>query len=799
VRDLFGNIAVRIKQRAIRFGNADSVERELDRLRIQIAAVTLAWPKPVRIVVSDQQAQQRRKFAIGAVAKAAELGYQETRGLQRMSTFRLDHICTILSHAGYITPTEFSTWTSVSARTSQIFVRAAICLQPAPSKQVQFISLGIHPLDSSSTLSQVLYREVNTLFAESAFGTVEVDDIPEEERLRRLKDRRFKHDGHTNRQLKGKGKATDRWPMFYIRIDPQDEDLAVGVLRSDEDDRQAATFLEKTVQLIRSMTHQFLQERHFRPRARRHRSGLSPYEKQLPANGPCSEALMVSRSLAQSTESSHQVAGDRLQERNLSPADVFPSEGQRKPQKIPAAVLFSSWSRIKSGKLGTFEDLVSGLPRSKPPQRLQRNHSAPVFYKEDTASCANNPLCEAPLTERRLAEDVRLLLRSLNEDSDNQNGDDDGPFEQNAQVALRPRVIEDHERTGTLDQDNSEDGIIVWKNPVSGRSNRINSRTGLSLPELPIRATDDPQTSTSDLSARLPRDIRGSLRSRGVGRCQSNLRMEIQSEPIDWLGKLLTGWENPVFRLKERPIPSVVVEQDEMTHVKAHKRCHGKDGHCTTSEAAGRDGRLSKAALAGANILGQVDKKFILAIMKMSGSGGASKVCLDFDATALVLIDQHAADERCRVEELYAEIGTSNAATTALPKPIIFEITARESELFRQQRIYFESWGIRYKLSANENAAKKNIQGVRPVSARLHSEEVQVDRSHRRPATAIASTTSDKLPGGEASDCSGLQVVVRTLPEGVAERCRLDPKMLRGVGTNRGFLPCFSTPRYGGR
>lgn len=794
VRDLFGNIAVRVKQRAIHFESVDHVAREFDRLKLQIAAVALAWPKPVRIIVSGQQPRERRKFAIGTQTKATDSDNHEAITLQKVPDFRLDHICTVLSHAGYITHTDFESWTSVSARTSQIFVRAAICLQPAPSKQLQFISLGIHPLDKASTLSQTLYREVNTLFAESAFGTVEEDlDLHEEEHLRRLKDRRYKKDGHTDRQLKGRGKGADRWPMFYVRIDSRDNDVPAGVLRSDEDDRQAAKYLEKTVQLISTMIQQFLQERHFRPRAKRYPSRLHINDKRGCANGTSSEPLKEIRNLAQSAEGRHQMPGFELKQMNPVVVNLASIGGQRHAQKFASAPPFSSWSRIKSGKPHGAEDLLSGLPRSRPTHVLQRNYSGPVTYNEDIGPCARNRMLQGCVTKEHSNEDVQLLLRALSEDSDKENGNHESTSEQKAQIACQSRDQDHDGDITTLKQHDSEDGVIVWRNPVSSEEIQINSRTGSSLPAFwpPSR----PQSSISGQRARLERDIRGPLRNPNIGPRKSDLCMETQHKPKSWLGSLLTDWQSPVFSLKERPIPSVVPEHDETAHAEAHKYCHSKYDQNVEPETIGRKGRLSKAALENANILGQVDKKFILASMKRLGSQERSKTFSNSDNTALVLIDQHAADERCRVEELYAEISRNNPGKMALLKPVIFEVTAQESEIFRRERTYFEAWEIRYEVRAEENAGKKNVHGGRPVSAPLHSVDVQVDKLYGRPATATASFPSAAFPDHKAAMPLGFQVVVHALPELIGERCRLDPQLLIDFLRKEVWARTQSSPR----
>ena len=64
-------------------------------------------------------------------------------------------------------------------------------------------------------------------------------------------------------------------------------------------------------------------------------------------------------------------------------------------------------------------------------------------------------------------------------------------------------------------------------------------------------------------------------------------------------------------------------------------------------------GRLSKAGLCRAQILAQLDKKFLLAKMPKY-TDGCSEASVETEI--LVLIDQHAADERVQVEELFADL-----------------------------------------------------------------------------------------------------------------------------------------------
>ena len=112
----------------------------------------------------------------------------------------------------------------------------------------------------------------------------------------------------------------------------------------------------------------------------------------------------------------------------------------------------------------------------------------------------------------------------------------------------------------------------------------------------------------------------------------------------------------------------------------------------------------------------------------------------------LALIDQHAADERCQVENLYNELCRSSAVR--LPTALYFDITSGEADLFRSRYNHFESWGFRY--------------------------HVLDSTDERWPSGSSAPTA----PGKKIASGSGHELIVGGLPEVIAERCRLDPQIL---------------------
>lgn len=93
--------------------------------------------------------------------------------------------------------------------------------------------------------------------------------------------------------------------------------------------------------------------------------------------------------------------------------------------------------------------------------------------------------------------------------------------------------------------------------------------------------------------------------------------------------------------------------------------------------------RLDKGHLRAARVLGQVDRKFIACVVDPDSSENS----LDEDTTlgsSLLLVDQHAADERVRVERFQRDLCTgflkSETEQRKLQPPVAVLLTAREVE-----------------------------------------------------------------------------------------------------------------------
>ena len=255
VYNLFGNMPVRVKQRATSPSSGHKVDvKHFETLKRQLVALLLAFHNPVWLVLSsaksDLTAQIGSKLTSGEVASVSRIGSQPSLGLQ------IPLVCKILSQAGYIDPESWTTWVKTSARTANVKILGAFSLQPAPSKMVQFISLGNKHVNQESCNS-IFYEEVNRLFASSTFGVRE--EYSEIDGWGKSKDRRLKQGSFTAKQLKSGGKSVDRWPMFFIRIDIHSPHRTTSLEKEDH--------VNRILMVLAAMTNGFLESHLFGPHA----------------------------------------------------------------------------------------------------------------------------------------------------------------------------------------------------------------------------------------------------------------------------------------------------------------------------------------------------------------------------------------------------------------------------------------------------------------------------------------------------------------------------------------------------
>lgn len=632
---------VRVKQRAIGSEKGED-EKQLQALKRQIVGLLLAWHTPVS--VSLKSADSNRKLQI---RDNKDLNTKIEASESSSRAFDLSLVRRTFSQAGFIEPSDWDDWIKTSARTPFITMKGAISLQPAPSKQVQFISLGIHPV-STDVANNVLYDEVNRLFASSSFGNQEISDTRQAAKVNKSKDRRFKQDGFTNKQLKGGGKGVDRWPMFCIRIELHEH--AKQEIESNTERLREGT-LSGVLKVLGAMTTSFLKENHFRPRARLERREQNAPRKPE-ARRSSSPRLQQLGGQLQSSKSS----SDRYQDSN-----------------------FGAWSRVKVGAAVI-------RPAACPYSSSLQGQSALI-------NCDGKGVAE-PCSEPTITPEPQKSAHT---------GCSDPPTGQDCEQTLE------------------------WKNPISGATILINARTGLVVnPQFPKRPATAPSESGLSTPPSLVRAYTTAAPNHARRLTRSISSPFVIPKAGSWSSDLLAKWENPVFDTTEEDIPQVSLDGP---NIEISDILHGRRHCCSdldiqkafTQSSSAFSARLSKSALKDAKIISQVDKKFILI-----GMSDRSQTNVPKGGKLLVLVDQHAADERVRVEGLLRDL---SSIPTSLAKHIIFETQAREQEILARQAAYFADWGILYDVVVPPGTHK-------------------------------------------------CRVSVRALPTAIAERCRIEPKVL---------------------
>ncbi|KAL7624554.1 DNA mismatch repair protein [Parahypoxylon ruwenzoriense] len=700
VRDLFGSMPVRVKQRAIDAERGVNA-KDWERLKRVLVALLLAWPGRVSLSVRDSV--DRRSLAIRIPEESSIL--QDKKDDVLSFTTRVSRT---LFQAQLSDDSSRDAWVPLKAAVGQISIVGAVSLVPIASRQVQFISIGVRPV-SNDFGSNVLYEEINRLFANSSFGVREEGgDLDDDEKIRRAKDRRFRTDGFTTQELRGR-KGADRWPMFYIRINHAGLNSRLAGYDMEEDFDEQHESLRGIIDLLTAAIHEFLKAHHFRPRhSGPSRSAslthLSTGDGRKKSSSGSSTPKAGSGTERACTPRSHLSSGDLASTRlNLAPDAI-----RLRPESP-----FDSWMRVKSG-----QPQYAHLHEKLLDQDVVIGSRDDQIQPIRTSSCSSRSdnLLETPL----VAPDGTLLRAPFADVETDTCG--------NSQELIPEEKNPDREPPQL--QKNDE---VLWTNPTTKETFVVSARTGLVI--RPVRRAD----ATEVLGDNHHLYSRKKLRT--------NTKPVSRDERSEWLGDLLSSWHNPVFQPQEPPIPVAFDEEkafDLMTGASgnAYHQCNSKILNALQPFRS-VESRLSKDNLRNAQVIAQVDRKFILAKVSLllPPANGTTK---GEDASSLIIIDQHAADERCRVESLIKDyfvvakdtqdMPTVFAQAELLEKPIIFDISARDCRQFERSTGYFRHWGIVFQV--------------------------------------------DSAPKSETISKRGAQLKISKLPPSIIERCRLEPRLL---------------------
>ena len=752
---------VRIKQRVVKEENRRTKDKEWEALHKDLVGLLLAWNVAVSVVLRGTGTSQ--KLQIRTLEHEKEASRVDPNIYATTQSFDEGRILGIMKQGLSMNLPDLDSWIKTSARTPLMTIRAVFSLQPAPSKQAQFISLGVRHINTEAK-GNMIYDEVNQIFESSGFGVLDEHPKTGDDTSYRLpKDKRFHRNTFTNRHMRKNAKGIDKWPMFYIRVDLH-EDLSCA--KHDPTCPETHKALLSIINVLEAMITGFLVENHFHPSNKRCKNkgavtgrSLNPNLQSSSAPSTRGTGLIGDHAAFptlpdQFTGASHASVSKPAYER----APLASESGVYGNVKMPnfarglssqSSGYLTRWSRIKSGRehdilskatLGESFVQASSLTYKYTNETDIHQLAARSGVTDKIDECVYFAKDMGSGSEARShANEIRLPCQSLAASTD---------------PAHEPRAVESNSvldlKYGT--HINALDDTLNWTNPVSGNTFLINARTGLLVDrhsELPLslqrRTNNNNNTHIVHSAAQL-----GGLR---LNRSASDPTVPSRGEI--WSSKVLGNWENPVYGRTEEDITQISLQSSEGEFNnniwgRNHRSSAGGLHRAFVELSSTSITQLSKAALRSAAVISQVDRKFLLIT---TDTAALSKTTLqDPSSRLVVLIDQHAADERIRVENLLVELckrpsteianlrsnldHRSAIATTELLLPISFKIQLSERELFKRHAAHFAQWGILYDMK-NANA------GVSIVGSR--------------------------------DTCT---ITVKTLPPCIAERCRVDTKQL---------------------
>ncbi|KAK6497764.1 DNA mismatch repair protein [Arthrobotrys musiformis] len=202
-----------------------------------------------------------------------------------------------------------------------------------------------------------------------------------------------------------------------------------------------------------------------------------------------------------------------------------------------------------------------------------------------------------------------------------------------------------------------EPGTFQFRDPRTNEYSLFDSRTGNEI------RTSKPSAIPKRLSM-LPEQCKG---------CKST---------DGWAANILSSTQSPIFKLPETQIPRNSLISD-------NEAANGEPVNAA---------QIPKSALREAKVLAQVDEKYILLAVEAP--------------ERLVVVDQHAADERVKVENLWKEFNND-------PKPLSretsFTINKPDSRILRLQYNHVRDWGFQLdfqEMSGPYGGVKVNVLGA---------------------------------------------------------------------------------------
>ncbi|KAF4430187.1 Vacuolar protein sorting-associated protein 11-like protein [Colletotrichum fructicola] len=377
VRDLFGSMAVRVKQRAVAAEKA-AVDKEWSRLVHDLAALLLAWPSPVALYARDTLHNN-------------EIRFKPTSTSIKTAKFNLlGHSSLILAQSGLSGGLDHVSWIPIGATRGKLTIDGCISLSPVATRRAQFISFGVHPVANEHG-TNVLYTEVNRVFVNSGFAIEEDVDmsLDQDELLVSLK-------GLANRNVRPK-RGLDRWPMFHFRISSSSgvRPLLTSYFEDLLEERNRT--LSDMIGLLKLVCHEFLKKYHFRPHkfnGSLRRPGYEGKDEVAQSSGRPETGLAESAQPQEVSQGSSQFPNV-----NTPFTSAFQrfKENSAQPAKEP-----SDWFKgvLSKWENPVFEPVQSAVPRVDDKSLGGRDEDVGSTQATDAGCCHHTSMSNIKLTGR---------------------------------------------------------------------------------------------------------------------------------------------------------------------------------------------------------------------------------------------------------------------------------------------------------------------------------------------------------------------------------------------------------------
>jgi DNA mismatch repair protein MLH3 len=420
-------------------------------------------------------------------------------------------------------------------------------------------------------------------------------------------------------------------------------------LSGDELSPDSERSIQRITDVLGTMILEFLKQQHMRPRLTKRQAKGSDRTPSNTTTGQRGLGTHANFKNTDSGSSTEEALGNQLK------LPFF-----QRSQFVNSGQSFNNWSRVKTAK--DLADRVS-------PGGLSNEDTGAGNESRGDAQSHTQPELTRSSTWRKQRDSA--LAPS------------DRPPDISASLEISRHFVDSE----TGDDGTPADELIPWVDPQTGKTHMINSRTG---------QTVNRQASTPGFRF-WPGSVAANWQQSNSAQQTDNATDPSRGQ---WVDSLLGSWENPVFTRSEKPLATLDVPF--ISH-----DCLQDIGSLDVTHLAKFRGKIQRHSLATASVIAQVDQKFILVKMQ---SEYAQHTGNDPEGV-LVLIDQHAADERCRVERLYEDMfistDRSNKATQVQMveiDPMSFNITFTESALFQKYLDFFQTWGIHYNIDTKPDS-----------------------------------------------------------------------------------------------